>query len=297
MSQLPSTNVNPQIAALPAHLQQAIANQSAGSSVANVMQYVSPPRMRIVQGLSKPEIRALFVPGDVYCSPSNQLIAANGRDARQQPAIGPKCGTPFFISPIFQFTEFLVWNPREMAEQGLSMIRDRSLALDSDIARIARDKNLRESYACPEDRTGKLFLRYQEHLNFIVNVCDGDLFGTPMILSFVRGEFKSGIDFCNLIQGLSNVGRSTLELYARIYKCQVGYRDKGPQKQWYGIDVTTPLVSDQMPAFAEADLYEWLEGQYNRFRSLHESRQLQGAQDDDAVDPGTIDGKAVNVNC
>lgn len=247
----------------------------------DALQYVRPPRIKIVQPLSRPQIKDLFNDGDAIAVPTLQLLAANQLDMQTKKPSG--VGEPFLIVPIFFYPEFCVWNPLPLVNSGqLPTIRERSLDSRSAIAIRAKSQNRED--VCPESPNEKI--KYVEHLNFIVMPLDGDFFGTPLVASFSKAEFKTGSSFCAALQ------MRRAPIYGCVFQFQVKKRSN-QKGTWYGFDITNP----QPPASPwlgqnDAELYKWLQERHVEFREAHSAGLLQADYDDETA---TLDGSAAPV--
>lgn len=212
-----------------------------------VNQYISPPRLKVVQKSTRSPIIDVYNVGDVIAMPMQQLVAAIILNDAKRPT---KDGTPFYFTPVLFYPEWLFWNPLET--QGvLPAIRERSFDPTSELAIKSRSPET-WSVKCPEmpEKDGKpIFCRYVEHLNFVVVIEPPNIIeGIPVVMSFARGEHKSGSSFCALLK----------MRHADIFGCRfegvVHWRPGTGKGDWMGIDVVNP--SDDKPWVETPELYD-----------------------------------------
>ncbi len=142
--------------------------------------YVSPPRIKIVQGTTKPPISDVYAPGDAILTPTLTELA--------------KKGQPFSFTPLFFYPEWLYTNPME-AEQ---FIIARSLDPKSDIARLSRDPQTRKH---PWEKDATKSCNYTEVLTFIVSIVGHEeLQGVQCAMAFQKAEYRTGSTFASSIK-------------------------------------------------------------------------------------------------
>lgn len=244
----------------------------------DALQYVRPPRVKIVQPLSRPAIKEQFNDGDAIVVPTMQLLAPVEIDAQTKRPSGN--GSPFLVVPIFFYPEFCVWNPLSLVNAGtLPTIRERSLDSRSPIAIRAKSQNRED--ICPENPTEKI--KYVEHLNFIIMPLDGEFFGTPLVVSFSKAEFKTGSSFCASLQ------MRRAPIYGCVFQFQVKKRNN-QKGTWFGFDITNPAPPSS-PWLGENDgeLFAWLKERHIEFREAHKNGLLQADYEDETQ---TIDASA-----
>jgi hypothetical protein len=225
--------------------------------VETIREYIQPPRLKVVQPQSSPELKSQFNEGDLIIMPQKELVAPIQMNQHGKP--GDK-GTAFLIVPIFQYTEFIAWNP--LGTKGtLPPIRERESNPDSLLAKKCRNPKTRDE-VCPEfpkDAEGKeQFIRNTEHLNFLVSLVSFDnLFDTPCCISFFRGEMKAGSSFC------AAINMRHTDIFANQFLAQLSRRTNA-KGNWFGFDITNP------PFTAENDL-RWVQDKalYDYFGQLH----------------------------
>ena len=240
--------------------------QGADTGTELMGQYVSPPRVSLVQGLSPKELKEQFGEGAIYSSPGNVLISASSSD------------TPVRFVPIFFYPEFIEWNPRSAK----IAIRHRTFDSNSPLAARCRsfDKKVRE-YPCPE--IPDKIIRCQEHLNFVVMLLDHELTGIPMLLSFSRTGFRDGKSLIDLIR------MRRAAMYGLIFDLSAGER-KNDEGAWYGFDIRSAISADGMTAYVDQDWFAYLQQQHEEFRANYESGLMQAEYGDE--NSGGVDTSA-----
>lgn len=240
----------------------------ADAGIENLRDFIIPPRLKIVQKQSDALLEAGFSVGDLVVMPSRLLFTGMTDDK--------KVGAPFNFVPVFFFPEWCVWNPYELKGQ-MPAIRERTLDSKSPLMKKSRDPALRQE-VCPEVPTkdGKtLYIRYVEHLNFMIlrQDQDSDTFETPMILSFARGEYMTGSGFLSLIS------MRKAKSYGCVFEGQSRFRPDKGKGSWFGVDVTNP--SELGPFVTDRDVYERYKALNADLTKAHEERRIVVDYEDD----------------
>ena len=227
---------------LPAYMQS-----DGVAGLEDLAQFVIPPRIKIVQKQARQELLDLFAPGDVILSPANAVIIEQIRDNKGR--IKEDSVAQFNIVPLFFYAEWATLNPIELRGSE-SMIRYRTTDPTDPIVQKARNENLREE---PHPEDVKLSIRHVEFLNFIVQLVDHPLEGTPALLSFAKGEWIAGSNWASLIK------MRNAPLYGSVFTATVALRP-GKFGEWYGLNMTNPYT--RVPWVSEEE--------YAKFKALHE---------------------------
>lgn len=206
--------------------------------------YAKPPRIKVVQGLTKPPIKPPFAEGDIVVIP--QLTKIGDRN------------TPFTFVPIHFFPSWICMNPIKMMGT-LKAIREFSADPNSELAKkcksFAKEK-------CPENKD--LLLTFAETLNFMV-VLEGDpeWEDVPIHLFFSRGEYPTGQKLIALMQ------QRKAPRYACRFQAITGtHQSKG--NEWPGLD----LRNDPQPWVAENKFRQY-ELMYNELKKLVDNKTLE----------------------
>ncbi len=186
-------------------------------------QYRIVPRLAITQGQSKKgnlkRLREEHGVGAVVLPHTAVLIAGKGETFR--------------VVPLFFYTEFIQWRDRD-DKTGNETV-EKTFDPTHIIAKKARDKKRRlEEYAGgAPDKPWKF--RFQEHLNFICYLYDGDYKGEMLVISFARGEFFTGTQFTNAI-GMRRAGGNQAPTWTTVWDFRTSER-QGEKGDWYGFDI------------------------------------------------------------
>ena len=191
-----------------------------------MQEYITPPRLKVVQKQAGAALLELFGVGDIILVPEQVLVSEMARDPRGQPtgAIDP---VPF--TPLFFFAEWCTWNPIEMRGEAPA-IRARSFDPHGEIAQKAQSPQLRYE-AHPENP--KLQIRHVEHLNFIVGLHDVRFSDQPVVLSFQRAGHALGRRFCSLVRLRK----------APLYGCNfalIAVKQENQYGDWWTLDASNP---------------------------------------------------------
>jgi len=265
---------------LPAHLQKQ-RGQIKGTQLLG--QYVVPPRLKIIQALAQPPYNQ-FAQGTTVCVQSSglTLVADYMFDEKTHKPLD-KGGFPFHFVPIFFYPEFTLQNP--LAAKGtLPFIRERTTDPNSALANFARQ---RKEIPCVEF-AGET-CKYVEHLNFICMLLNHELFGTPVVMGFMRGEHKYGRAFADKI----NARRT--DVFGCVFQASAAVH-RNDKYEWMGFDVDNPSITDpnadgyMSPWVEDVAMYEEFGRMYESFEEIHRQGLLQANYDDDATDtvPGTV---------
>lgn len=248
--------------AMPSYLQKYKPDDNKPTGLQDLQKYWVPPRLKIVQSQSGEQYKKNFQVGDVLLVPQMSLVAHSGES--------------FWITPIFQYTEFCLWNPYGMKGQ-LSAIRERSTDPSSQIARRARSKKEADWYEiCPESPKTKqndpqYMLRNCEHINYIcVLRFNGEkpkhpaneLVNNPFVISFHHASFWEGKQLSTLI----------LNRQQAIFACQyeLTSADKSNAKgNWKGLNINNPSMDSGMTGFVDS------EEDFLAYRTMYETIQRQ----------------------
>lgn len=219
-------------------------------------QYVTPPRIKQVQGTSKPPVSDRYSPGDVCLVPTLDLVA--------------KKGEIFTVVPLYFFPEWLETNPIEADV----FIRDRSFDPKSLIAAKARDqKRWREPWDQAHggsDATKSI--RFTETLNFIIAIVNHpELTGMVASLGFARSEHKTGSSWSTSIRF------RRLPMFGQVWDLRTSQRTNN-KGAWYGFNPQQHpedggLVMDK-------DAFEQFKGLHDTYREAHMASRLQVNVDD-----------------
>ncbi len=241
-------------------------------STEGIAEYVRPPFIRVVQPLSKGLIDD-FNPGDTVLMPQRMIVAPvfqneQGRPLREQSNSGDK----WHFVPLFRYTEWISWNPRELTDEESIVYRtiDRNDPLVDKCRDSTRWRELHERKA--KDGTD-LYIRHCEHLNFIVMPIDTDIKGTPVCLSYSRAEHKVGASLLSLIQ------MRHAPIYGCVFEASVGFRQNN-KGEWYGIDARNPSLEVGGLVQNPAD-YRTFKAMNAEFKSAHAKGQIQVDLEDD----------------
>jgi len=227
--------------------------------------FVEPPILKVVQKQSADDLVSMFETGDVIVLPTRSLVA---------PYEGTDGPTPFLFVPIFFYPEWCTWTPMELRGQVPAII-NRSSDRNGEIAMKAANPDARYEEVEYEGR--KVEVRHVQHLNFIVTLYNHPLAGEPMIMSFARGEHRSGTRLASLIK------TRKAPIYACVFQGQVCKEPRKNNKgSWYGIDVSNP--TEDISPWVTAEEYAQLKAQYEEVSQVVAQGRMRVALDDTDVD-------------
>jgi hypothetical protein len=229
-------------------------------------QFIVPPRIKAVQKLSRKPFSERFKPGDLVVIPLLERLAEyNGGKA---PA--------FYFVPILFYPEWVAWNPIEVRGT-LPSIRERSFDPKSEIAVRSRSPNTRTAI-CPEipKKDGKdLYIRYLEHLNFIICIMPPSPFANvPIVMTFASGEYRAGQVFSTLLY------MRRAPLYGCQFEAVVRERENA-KGSWFGIDVQNPSSKDVSPFVQDEKMFEYYRSLHREYKKFYEQQAIQVDYSDD----------------
>ncbi len=233
-------------------------------------EFVRPPRIRVVQALSK-DLIDTFDNGDVVLLPQKVLVSEVLKNDKKKPKTDKTgAGDPFWFVPLFFWPEWISWNPRELTD--LDAIRFRTT--DPNDPLVAKCRN-RELWYEPHPDKAEVNIRNVEHLNFVIMLMSGEFTGTEAVVSFSRAEHRSGTNLAGLIK------MRKAPIFGCVFQISVGFREN-PQGQWYGLDVTNPdEKSGFNPFIQNEEVYSGFRKKHEEFKSLHEKSKLEVVHDED----------------
>lgn len=238
-------------------------------------QYIIPPRLKVVQPQSGLELKQAHGEGAVVVMPEGYKLYGLLQDGY---------GEPFFFVPLFFFPEFCTWNPYAL-KGSVPAIAERSLDPGSMLAYKARHREKWfEQY--PESSDPKLKVRHCEHLNFMVLILGReDAYATtPVMLSFVRGEFQVGSRLCGLLRKRVQAGAAGI--FVNVFQGVVGPR-QNTQGSWWGIDVDNPareyVEQGYIQPYIPEEMFEAVQGMFDEFQTAYDDKRLRPEYDDDIV--------------
>lgn len=247
--------VEPRLDVVPAFMAADV-----GVGTEDMQEYVSVPRLKIVQKQSSEELQNEFPVGTVLMSPVNVIAAPMPDNKGEEPV-------PLEVIPLYFYPEWVTWN--HISTRGvLNSIRYRTTSPNDPIVEKSRNPGLREEPA-PDDRSN--VLRHVEHLNFVCKIVgDSPIAGETVVVSFSRGSHADGRKFSTLIRMRR----------APIYGCRfllARAKRKNQKGDWW---VLVPQNPEESPWADEAD-YPALKQQHEDLKVLHESAKLRVNLDED----------------
>ena len=227
----------------------------------SVQEFVSPPRLKIVQKSADDTLKDKFSEGDIFVTPFMQAIYEPARDDKGR--IIEEDIIPFRFTPIFFFPEWCCINPYALRAQ-LQFIRERSTDPNSEVARKARNRAT-WSEPCPDDTAHDM--RYSEHLNFLVKLEEHP---DPICVTFARSEHSTGRKLCNLIK------MRNAPIFGNVFQATLGHRSNA-LGDWWGLDIENPAEDP----WVDQELYPVYKTAYEACKEQHESGQIRVDYEDE----------------
>lgn len=231
-----------------------------------MIKFMQPPRLKIIQPLTKPPLIDMFDPGDMVILPTNHVVLSLKVDDAGKRM---KVSDPIRFTPIFFFPEWITYNPKEIKEQ-YGAIRERTFDENSQIAFKSRNKATRNE-SCPEmpDKT----ISHVEILNYAIVFHQDGIPTEPAILQFKSAEHSVGTAFNTLIRSRK------APIFGCVFEMQIGFRTNS-KGQWFGADVANP---QENPWVDDRDMYESLRESYETFNKFYQANAIIIEEDDDTV--------------
>ncbi len=227
------------------------------------------PRFKIIQATTDTDLKKNFGEGSVIIRPGDAMICKF-----------EEAPSKFQFVPLFFFPEWAKW--RDLRGTG-PMVVDRNFDPASDIAIKSKTADTRrelyDGHENYEDKD-KLYNSYVEHLRFIgVIYGDHPLVGTPVTLSFERGEWGQGKNFISAVSLRRQVvDKKSIKvpLWAQVWELSTVHHAPDATKKWYGFHFEAAEQSIILPE--EAPVMNTL---HTEFKDLFAKQRLM-VQDEDA---------------
>lgn len=242
-------------------------------------QYVVPPRLKIVQPLTRPPLIEMFNPGDMVALPSNTLIDSINEVGGKKPM---EESPGIIVVPIFFYPEWISTNP---LVGDLPFIRDRSFDSGSEIAIKSRNPKTRtEQY--PGSNDPKQVIRYTEVLNYIfVLMTETDIGSEPILMSFSKSEHKAGTTLNSLVK------MRKAPIFSCMFKGVIKQRSN-QQGRWFGMDFANP-PKDVGGWVTDKRLFDSFKLAHDSFKDAYERNLL--VADYDAPNDSEMDGGSAEM--
>jgi len=165
---------------------------------------------------------------------------------------------------------------------------ERSFDPTSEIANKSKNATTRkELYEGHENLPEKdrLYYSYVEHLRF-VGVIYGDhpLVGTPVTLSFERGEWTQGKNFISAVSLRRQMvlGKSVpIPLWAQVWKLSVMHHKPDQTRKWYGFqfEAADPSIIESEEAETMQTLHKEFKDAFAKQRLMVQDEEIEAADE------------------
>ncbi len=255
------------------------------TSLDELKEHRTVPRFKVIQPTTEEELKNTFGEGSAIVRPGDTLICKYGGNTNMQAL------ESFDFVPLFFFVEWNKW--RDLKATG-DMVLDKSFDPSSDVAVRSKNKDTRkELYPGNENielEKDKCYYQYVEHLRFIGTIYgDHPLAGTPVTLSFERGEWGQGKNF---ISAVSLRRRQTTDaetgekvakpipLWSQVWRMKTVYHNPDALRKWYGFSFEAAIPNSIIKESEAAAMF----GLHKEFKELFEASRLS-VQDDEQTSP------------
>jgi len=240
------------------------------------------PRLKIIQATSETDLKTNFGEGTVIVRPGDAMICKFENDPRS-----------FDFVPLFFFIEWAKW--ADLRAGSGPMILERTHDPASELAIKSKNFDTRMEVYEGHDKLpepDRHCYRYVEHLRFI-GLIHGDhpLVGTPVTLSFERGEWGQGKNFISAVtlrrQKVNDVSQP-VPLWAQVWTLQPKHRAPDASRKWYGFG-----FEPANPSLIREDEAEAMSALHAEFKDLFAQQRLT-VQDEPTE--ATVDEAEVKAN-
>lgn len=251
------------------------------TSLDSLKEYRVVPRFKIIQATTEEELKRNFGEGSAIIRPGDVMICKH----KDEP-------NSFEFVPLFFLVEWAKW--RDLRGNG-PMILDRSNDPLSEVALKAKGSNTRKELYEGHDRMqdkDKMYYSNVEHLRFIgIIYGDHPLVGTPVTLSFERGEWGQGKNFISAVslrRQMINGVSTPIPLWAQVWKLSTVHHAPDATRKWYGFkfEAAAQSIINQEDA-------ENMRSLHLEFKDLFEKQRLM-VQDEEVVDVDEASVKATS---
>jgi len=241
-------------------------------SLDNLKEHRIVPRFKIIQATTDAELISNFGVGSVIIRPGDVMICKH----KDQP-------DSFDFVPLFFFVEWAKW--RDLKGTG-PMILDRSHDPTSELAIKSKSADSRKELYEGQDNVpdkDKMYYGYIEHLRFVGLIYgEHPLVGTPVTLSFERGEWTQGKNFISAVslrRQTINGKSMPVPLWAQVWKLKTIHHTPDATRKWYGFQFEAANPSIILPDEAET-----MQTLHLEFKELFNKQRLM-IQDDEINSP------------
>lgn len=262
------------------------------NSMSGMEGYVIVPRLKIIQAMTKGELKDKVGGEGACCIRPGDLVVAK--------KVSSKEGEEFAFVPQFFFNQWAKWKDRN-DNSGTNFILESSYDPASELAKRSANKDLRyEVYPDQGSKPADKQLKYSYVHHFCwAGVIFGqhELAGTSVVLSMERGEWGNGRQFITAIgmrrETVQEEGQEPAKvkvpLWAQVWGLKPKLREQ-PGKAWWGFDFFAPseTVCPSGPTLPDELMDEFHE-EHLRLAKLHEENRLRvdHAEGDDTSAEGS----------
>lgn len=244
--------------------------QDVDDSTESLKEHIIIPRLKIVSGSSKAELKDEFGVGSFILEPSLELLA--------------KKGEHITVIPLFQYMSY--YGSCDYKDQSGTRDYEYSLDKNSEVGQKAL-QYVTEKYTVTVKGEQVTFdFKYQQCFNFVCLRVDSDgeiLFDEPFTIPMKGGEFTYGKKFASaavLRKVESNGKKLKLPLWAQFWDFSVETHQKD-QYDWEGFRIRPNGNID----LADTELAQKCFQSYSTLKEVYDAKRLftagEGVQDDD----------------
>lgn len=236
-----------------------------------VLQKIRPPFLKIVQKQSSNELIDAFGIGAVILSPDNTLV------------LEPKAA-PVRVIPLLFFVQYL--KLRGIAFKGQEpMIADSSLDPSSELARKCMDRNHWKEFHPQHPGSEEHAYRNCETLSFLMMFEEEHLTSMPVVVSFMRGSFAKGQQFCNLIS------MRKAPIFGCVFElCVDPTPGRNAKGEWWRLKIDNPAEGPWVPH----ERYAALKKLHETLKSQYDNGQIELDYDEDET-AAAVEGSGSDV--
>lgn len=234
-------------------------------SLTDMAEYKVLSRLKVVQGLSKQELKETFGEGAALLVPTNELIV--------------KARESFKFVPVFFFVEFT--KRSDLDDTASDFILQRSFDHESELANKARNADTRTEFYGPDEKFEAAYVESLCFAGFVYG--DHALANRLLVMPFERGEFTHGKTF------VSAITLRKVPLWSQVWELHPELRDRGTRK-WWGLDFRNPDSGNFIKS-EEATAYQAFHDELKedfRQQKLRIDRSDEGEHETSTVDVSEV---------
>jgi hypothetical protein len=227
-------------------------NTESPEGIGTVGEYQTTPRIKIVEGMSSPELKDEYGEGTLVVMPDGVPVA--------------KVSEPFQAIPVIFWPSWVKYSDLKDTSSAVRVAQ--TLDPRSELAQLSRNHETRR---VPYDNQPDMFWTHSENLNFIIEICTGPAEGMVAALEYSRGRYLVGQRLCGYLK------RRGCHIYANRLQFESGRTTNRQNQSWYEVD----FVAGNPPFVSKNDI-ERLAKLHSELQRVYDAGEI-GVADEEAV--------------